>query len=529
MLLLSSLNSYCQTETTKSVIYIKFDASFNFDKPKDILNVEGISKLQDDFPFEVEKGLAFSDEKLKALNSVSKNNTTLKNIFKLKTSVSSENTTFLIEALKTIDGVIYCYQSHSTPIPPPHDIGTITPNFETNQGYIESNPGVNIRYAWNNGYNGSNINIRVVEYGLNLNHEELDHQNIGLPPNTTINSGANTTYTEHGTSVAGIIFSDSGTYGTTGLAYNANEYILYPEWTEETGYDRVLAVTNAIQNSTAGDIIIYEMQTYGQSSNFVMAEYDQVIWDLTKAATDNGIAIIAAAGNGGENLDAAFYNDYITRGDSGAIIVGAGSSNTAHTPLSYSTYGNRVDLHCWGQNAFTTGDSCISTTVIDGDINQTYVSCFSGTSSATAIVGGFVTVLQSYYFDLTGGYLTSIELRDIIKSTGIPQGAGNLIGPIPNMETAMNAINQLLNIETLSNQSFYIGPNPANDFINIIDNSSSNFKSEVTLYNILGQKVLQKELYNKDSKIDIQNLSKGMFFLKLINGNKKITKKIIIK
>ena len=529
VLLLFTLIAYTQTEANKSDIYIKFETSLNFNTPQDIFKIESISKLQKEFPFQAEKGLVFTDEKLRALNATSKNNHSLKSIFKLRTLLSSKNTNSLIEALKKIDGVIYCYKSNSTPIPPPHDIGTVTPDFEANQGYIESNPGVNVRYAWNNGINGSNINIRVIEYGLNLNHEELDHQNISLPSGTTINSGATASYTEHGTSVAGIIYSDSGTYGTTGLAYNANEYILYPEWTEETGYDRVLAVTNAIQNSTAGDIIVYEMQTYGQNSNFVMAEYDPVIWDLTKTATDNGIVIVAAAGNGGENLDSAFYSDYNNRGDSGAIIVGAGTSNTMHSPLSYSTYGNRVDVHCWGENTFTTGNSCASTTVIDGDLNQTYVSCFSGTSSATAIVGGFTTVLQSYYFNLTGGYLTSIELRDIIKSTGIPQGSGNLIGPLPNMETAMNAINQSLNIEPFNNQSFYIGPNPVNDFISIIDNSSSNFKTEIALYNLIGQKVLQTELHNKDSKIDVHNLNSGLFLLKLANGDKEIIKKIIIK
>ena len=104
--------------------------------------------------------------------------------------------------------------------------------------------------------------------------------------------------------------------------------ILYPEWTEEYGYNRVLATSNAIDNSASGDIIIFEMQTYGPNGNFVLAEYEQAIWDLTKAATDAGIIVVAAAGNGGVNLDATSFNNYNARGDSGAIIVGAGSAGS---------------------------------------------------------------------------------------------------------------------------------------------------------------------------------------------------------
>jgi hypothetical protein len=68
---------------------------------------------------------------------------------------------------------------------------------------------------------------------------------------------------------------------------------------------------------------------------------------------------------------------------------------------------------------------------------------FSGTSSATPIVASCVIVLQSYYFSLTGKYLTGKQMRDILVNTGIPQGGSKHIGPLPNMKNALEAIDNL--------------------------------------------------------------------------------------
>jgi len=508
----------------KQTIYLKFDQSLRI---SEINKISSLNNLKHKYTFALKKGLNLTDEKIKYFSNISKVGHSLKNIFKIEIILDNNKIEQLVKELNTINGILYCYKTTQKPIPPPHDISPLTSNFETNQTYIESDPGVNVRYAWNQGVNGTGINIKAIEYGVNLSHEDLDHQNISLAPNTTINSSATLAYTEHGTSVAGVVFSNYGTYGTSGLAHNANEYILYPEWTQENNYDRVLAVTNAIQDSNPGDIIIYEMQAYGQNSNFVLAEFEQVIWDLTKAATDAGIVIIAAAGNGRENLDDPFYTSYNNRGDSGAIIVGAGSSNTSHTPLLFSTFGNRVNVQGWGQNVYSTG-KIGSTVVINNDINQTYSTNFNGTSSATAVVGGFAAVLQSYYLQLTENHLTSVQLRAIMVSTGIPQGAGDHIGPLPNMEAAMNLIDQTLNTTQFNESSIYIGPNPTSDYINIITHNRIHKRTKISLFNTLGQKILKKELIHQNSIINIQNIDRGIYILKLENGSNKITKKIII-
>ena len=517
-------NAFSQRQKNPAVYYIKLNPSLNFKSLMDVLEIQEIKALRQDYVFKVSKAYGFSKQQQQKFTLKSKNNHTLKNTFKIEALLDiQESKQFLID-LQKIPNLVYAYQSNTSPITPPYDIAPQTTNFENNQDYTESNPGLNVRYAWDNGINGSGINIRAVEYGINTNHEELHQSNASLASNTTINSGATTAYTEHGTAVAGIVFADKGTYGVSGLAHGANEYILYPEWTKEYNYDRVLATSNAIANSNAGDIIIYEMQASGQNGGFVPAEYEQVIWDLTKAATDAGIVVVAAAGNGGQNLDYAFYDSYNSRGDSGAIIVGAGSPNTNHSPFSFSTYGSRINIQAWGANVFTIGQ--IGSPIIFGnDFNQTYTPSFSGTSSATALVGGFVAVLQSYYLAQTGGYLTSQELRTLIMNTGIPQGTGNNIGPFPNMQSAMQEIDNTLSIGSENISSFVMYPNPAKRILNI---NSFNNPATISIHDLMGKQVLSTELTQRNSSIPIVNLSKGLYLVTIKTKNSKTTKKLII-
>lgn len=507
--------------------YIKLNPSLNFNSAEELLQKTNLNNLQTSYTFSVHDAYAISKSKIDALAKKSNSGFTLKNTFRIEGNFNKNETDSFLLALNNLEDLVYAVIENNRPIPPPHDITPITSNYESNQGYLEVNPGLNIRHAWTNGYNGNTINIRDIEYGLNVNHEDIDHQNASLEPGRTINSGATESYTEHGTAVGGIIYANNGSYGITGIAHGANEYITYLEWTNENGYNRPLAISTAIANSNAGDIIVFEMQAFGNNSNFVPAEYEQTVWDLTKAATDSGIVIVAAAGNGNENLNDTFYNAYNSRGDSGAIIVGAGSSDTSHTPMSFSTYGTRVDVHAWGQNVWSTGKYA-SSILVGSDFNQSYYPSFSGTSSATAILGGFTAVLQSYYFGQSGSYLTSIQMRDIMIATGIPQGTGKEIGPMPYMSSAMTEVDNVLNTENFKLSTFNVFPNPSNGTFNINFSKQPTTNKRIELFNVLGQSVYKSKTKQKHLQLNLSHLQKGIYLIKIEDNNTSTVKKLII-
>lgn len=516
-------------------LYVSFLKTVHFDDQnylQTVLDVvPGMKEIDEEFHLTFEKGIAISDQKLAFLERealrISNNGESvrkLRNILKVKIdNPNNERLLALATKLLKLAEVEYCDLFPLKLIPPPADIPPATPNYESAQTYINADPGVNMVYAWGMGLIGAGIKVRDCEYGFNKNHEDLVDHNVKYAPGFTASTAASTDYTEHGTAVFGIIYADKGTYGVSGMAHGAEELVMFSEW-PQSGADRVKAVSAAIDNSAAGDVVIYEMQTEGQNKNYVPAEYSQTIWDLTKAASDAGIIIVAAAGNGNENLDASFYTAYMNRGNSGAIMIGAGSPDTKHNKASFSTYGKRVDVQGWGSNVRSAGYGNFSK--IGSDFNQQYTN-FSGTSSATPIVASCVIVLQSYYHSLTGKYMTSTKMRDLLIKTGIPQGTGGHIGPLPNMKAAITSLITTVVQENPTQLVFNVFPNPAQDKINITFVNNTLERSKVEMLNAMGQIVYSSEVSAGDTEISISDFQSGLYFVKLTTGQKSAIKKIV--
>ncbi|WP_417353218.1 S8 family peptidase [Flavobacterium alkalisoli] len=488
---------------------------------------EGITALLDEYNASLKKAYPLLPEKADELSQLSIKNTgsddsvkILMSTYEVKAPISNEQLLELGNKLEKFEVVNYCALITASPVKAPSDIPPATPLFIEQQSYI-TDFGVNMTYAWGIGFSGEGIRLRDIEYSFNPYHEELNEKNVSYGRIPYIFEDDNLS---HGTGVIGIMYADNGDYGVTGLSYGAEEVILFPEVSLQYEYDVLSTITESLNSSTEGDIILYELQTYGALGDFGPGEYDSPIWDLTKAATDAGILIIAAAGNGGENMDDPAYLPYMARGDSGAIIVGAGSDDEFHNRLYFSTYGQRVDVQGWGWGVLTIGNNTAA--VINEDMNQSY-GWFNGTSAATPIVASCAAVLQSYYHSLTGDYLSCVEMRQLLKVTGTPQGtelAGN-IGPLPNMPEAIAAIDTMLGIDSVEKETFITYPNPVIDKLYF----TGNFYDEVniTVYNMLGQKTYNAPLENKT--LDMSNYTQGVYNIQITQNGKTYSRKIIKK
>lgn len=537
---------FCLSPSNSHDLYIRFENGIILANDVDFTSqavdkINGFEGLHRKFSIHLDQGIPISEvqflemeQKAFSLNNNIDKISNLRSIFKVKISnPTNENLYNLGLQLMQLKGVVYCSLISATAVQPPTDIPPATASYQLQQGYIGSNPGVNMQYAWDNFQTGTGIVIRDIEYGFNANHEEFVAGASSIAVGMTVSTQASADYTEHGTAVFGVVYAKKGIYGVSGLAHGAAAMILYPEW-QQSGYNRINAVSQAVANAQTGDVVIYEMQEYGQNSNFVPAEYNQVVWDLTVAANAIGAVVVAAAGNGNQNLDDLFYVPYMNRGDSGAIIVGAGTSNTLHNKLSFSTYGSRVDLQGWGQNVYTTGyfAGSSSSFLIGNDFNQSYNTSFNGTSSATPIVASCVAVLQSYYHSLTGNYLTSAQLKSILQQTGIAQSNAALgnIGAFPNMQNAMQWIanNYFLDVNTSKKHSFSMFPNPTSSKVNIAVATDFLEDSTIWIFNNLGQEVYSATLSDQ-TKIDVSNLANGVYFVQVNSKSGFSTTKKLVK
>ena len=328
------------------------------------------------------------------------------------------------------------------PAPPPVDILPPTPDFTPQQHYRDSHSGIGTSdVMFIPGWDGTGFAVVDVEYAWVLDHEDLElppHANIDI---ATIDNPFPDTEGSHGTAVLGIIGAKENGYGVTGLSPGAVLKVA-PQNTVEHGHNIARAISIATAALLPGDVILLETQTCvcelqcddGTQDGYGPSEYRQPVFDSTATATALGIVVVAAAGNGNVNLDDLRCGGRFDRSvrDSGAIIVGGGDS-TNHSKLWFSTYGRRVDLQGWGHEIVTTGYGDLFN---PGDIRQRYSRRFSGTSGASPIVTGAVLSIQGMAKAAGLPPLSPEEVRELLVTTGTPQGVGGHIGPLPNLPAA---------------------------------------------------------------------------------------------
>ncbi|MCI4253138.1 S8 family serine peptidase [Bacillus sp. CCB-MMP212] len=289
------------------------------------------------------------------------------------------------------------------------------PRFK-NQGYLEAAPkGINASHAWSiKGGDGKNTTFVDMEYGWLLNHEDLVNKNIKLMSGQNISQ-----HRAHGTSVLGIVSSEDNQIGNIGIAPKANVKVI-SQIRDNGIYNTADAILSAVHNLQAGDILLLEAQASydGYGDKYLPVEVHPDIFDAIRVGADKGIIIIEAGANGSNDLDN--FKDrngkkILNRNspdfkDSGAIMVGAGTSTVPHKRLWFSNYGSRLDVYGWGENVDTTSANPSQNTT------NLYTSTFGGTSSASPIIAGAATSIQGIAKEHRGSPYTPAELRNILSN-----------------------------------------------------------------------------------------------------------------
>jgi hypothetical protein len=399
----------------------------------------GVAEISVRHPFSAERLIRLSNDTLAALEQRAADRSgraqpDLAGMLLLRPAVSGDEALLRLgRELLSLDSVEFV-ELMAVGTQPPGDIPPTTPDLTAHQTYLGPDPGLNLPPD----PSGTGVRLSDCEYGWVYTHEDLEdidlHPEPGQTPHPDVVLNG---WDEHGTAALGSSAAVVNDYGTSGMAPGA-EFYTFPEWTVEDGYRRVTAITAAIAGSAAGDVVLLEMQEIGAGGSYAPAEVDLAVWTVVKTGTDAGVVVVGAAGNGGEDLDSPPYQEYRDRGDSGAILVGAGTANLAHDRLGFSTFGSRVNVQAWGHVVFTLGYGNFAQ--YGGDKNQRYTNSFSGTSSASGLVAGAVTVIQSEAIEHLGSPLGPLEMRQLLIATGIPQGSGGHIGPALNVTAAIDQL-----------------------------------------------------------------------------------------
>ena len=333
-------------------------------------------------------------------------------------------------------------------------------NFEPSQGYLYAPPnGIGAVETWDlGGARGQGITICDIEGAWNRGHQDLP-TGIQLIGGTMLNDLG---WRDHGTAVLGEMVSQPNVFGTVGISHKAKAVV------QSAFINGVFNLAGALSNATgvlkAGDVILIELQATGPNNKFVAMQYWDDIFSAIRVATDKGITVVEAAGNGNENFELAIFQNTGLQKDSGAIVVGAGVPPTNHVDFEegapsgfssyaslgvprsriwFSNYGKIVNVQAWGYHVTTLGYGDAQGGASE---KSWYTLRFSGTSSASPIVTGAVACLQGRAKVKNGAPLTPKRVREILMTTGTPQQAGpgvpltQRIGPQPNLTLAMREV-----------------------------------------------------------------------------------------
>ena len=344
-------------------------------------------------------------------------------------------------ALRGLD-VVESVEPWPVPMPPPVDLAPPTPSFVGLQTYRASAPaGAGFAsLAGASGADGAGLRYVDIEFGWVLDHEDLELGSGAVVPTGT----AQNPYADqgsHGSAILGLLSARDNAYGITGLVPAAQARVA-AAYTSERSWDVGYAIEQALAVSAPGDLILIEQQVCvcgsscpgGSQAGAGPVEWFTPWREAIATATALGVVVVAAAGNGAVNLDAAACGGAFDRSlyDSGAIFVGAGSA--AHAPLSYASYGSRVDVQGIAEGLVTLGGGNLFD---PGDVRQRYQSSFGGSSGASALVAGAALAVQGGRRARGLDPLEPAELRALLVETGTPQAAdARHIGPLPDAQQA---------------------------------------------------------------------------------------------
>jgi peptidoglycan hydrolase-like protein with peptidoglycan-binding domain len=361
------------------------------------------------------------------------------------------NAESIIERLRQLDFVEEAY-IEGKPTPPPFVNQSDDPLAKFQTYEAPAPQGIDSHFAWAlRGGDGESLMFVDLEQGWTLNHEDLVNKGI------TIISGVNNRFFAHGTNVLGEIAGVDNNVGIVGIGPNLDSVQVVSQWRTASNFstaDAILSATNQLvkeakQRKKGGSVLLLEAQTtvtHTMPGVHLPVEVEPAVFDAIKLATNSGIIVVEAAGNGlnnggpGADLD-QFVNTTGKRvlnrnspdfKDSGAIIVAAASSGVPHSRMSFSNFGSRIDCYAWGENVTTTGSSKAPGSP------TAYTHSFSGTSSASPIIAGAALALQGISEAYLGTSFSPLNVRSMLSLVATGTASANpsveKIGVMPNLK-----------------------------------------------------------------------------------------------
>ena len=249
---------------------------------------------------------------------------------------------------------------------------------------------INIEEVWDDNVFGAGINVAVVDYGMDTDHEDLaDNVDTTLSHDYSGSGDLYSPSSGRGTRVAGIIAAvGDNSLGVRGVAPEANIY----------SYN----LAGNFSDANAKDAMVRNMDTTAVSVNNwgpkdlpvlteASSEWEEgVETGIREGFGGKGVFYVWVAGDGHEGSDQANFNEYSNYYAVTTVCSAEFTSDTTNiTKSSFSEEGFNLWVCAPGSDIVTTNN------------NDGYSFEFPGTSNSAAVVSGVAALIREVNSDLS--------------------------------------------------------------------------------------------------------------------------------
>ncbi|KQB37570.1 S8 family serine peptidase [Flavobacterium aquidurense] len=351
-------------------------------------------------------------------------------------------------------------------------------------------------------YTGSNKVIAVLDAGFPgvntaLPFKKLIDNNQILGGYDFVNRNENFyTGDSHGT----MVLSTMGGYkenALVGTAPDASYYLFITEYapTENPVEESYWVEAAERADNLGADIITTSLGYFG----FDNAAYSHTYSDMNgttnfisrgaQIAFSKGIIVVASAGNEGSTAE-----PHIGGPADAVSVITVGAVAASKNKSSFSSIGPSYD------GRIKPDVMAQGTAAVVSDTSGNIVTT-NGTSFSCPIMAGMIACLWQAFPSKTNK-----EIREmILQSSDRYTTPNNTYGyGIPNFGATLN----VENFESVSTP-FSIFPNPAQTTVSF---SFKNSTGLISIYSVLGQKILEKQISNQNPTLSVEALKSGLYF-----------------
>ncbi len=355
---------------------------------------------------------------------------------------------------------------------------------------------------WQSIYGGDGFQPLVEDGNTDVIYALSQRGNLGK----SINNGAS-----FGGALNGIASGDRNNWDTP-IAFNPNNsqtlyYGTQRLYKTTDGAANWTAISNDLTNGSGGGNL-----TFGTITSIDVSSFDS---DLIYVGTDDSnVWVTQDGGTIWNNISGTLPNRWTTR-----VQTSIFNEGTVYVTFSGYRYGEDQG-NIFESTDFGTTWTDISGDLPDGPINDVEESPSEGLFVATDF--GVMHYTGSSSWEVWGPNLPNVVITDIhYDEASAYLYAGTYGRSMYRSDVGVLGANEVLEKEIA------VFPNPATDIVNIQLNDGSAITVEV--YDANGRKVDVPVSKTQNTTIDVATLATGAYYLKVVQGNRTATKKLLVK